>query len=144
VKITGRARCRVLAGVIWPVTLAGCSVFGPAPLPSSGPAAVTSSGQGTDATTAQQGGADAASQTLLAQSRDAVAAGNYGQARASIERALRIEPNDPRLWVELGEIELASGNPAQAVAMAQKALSLGSPDPALDARARQLLRDAAR
>ena len=67
-----------------------------------------------------------ATHSLLAQSRTARAAGNYAQANATIERALRIAPNDASLWVELGEIELASGNAAQAATLARKALTLAS------------------
>jgi hypothetical protein len=56
------------------------------------------------------------------------AAGNYAQANATIERALRIAPSDASLWVELGEIELATGNAAQAATLARKALTLASPN----------------
>jgi Flp pilus assembly protein TadD len=79
---------------------------------------------------------------LLAQSRAARAAGNYAQADATIERALRIAPGNPNLWVELGEIELASGNPAQAATLARKALTLAANDSVAVADAQQLLRAA--
>jgi Flp pilus assembly protein TadD len=80
---------------------------------------------------------------LLAQSRTARAAGNYAQANATIERALRIAPNDPSLWVELGEVELATGNAAQAATLARKALTLASAnDSVAIADAQQLLRAA--
>jgi tetratricopeptide (TPR) repeat protein len=84
-----------------------------------------------------------ATRALLAQSRTARAAGNYAQANATIERALRIAPNDASLWVELGEIELATGNAAQAETLARKALTLASAnDSVAIADARQLLRAA--
>jgi tetratricopeptide (TPR) repeat protein len=84
-----------------------------------------------------------ATQALLAQSRTARAAGNYAQANATIERALRIAPNDASLWVELGEIELATGNAAQAATLARKALTLASAnDSVAIADAQQLLRAA--
>ena len=83
-----------------------------------------------------------ATQALLAQSRAARAAGNYAQANATIERALRIAPNDAALWVELGEVELASGNPAQAATLARKALTLASSDSVAVADAQKLLRAA--
>jgi len=84
-----------------------------------------------------------ATQALLAQSRAARAAGNYSQANATIERALRIAPSDASLWVELGEIELATGNAAQAATLARKALTLASANDSLAiADAQKLLRAA--
>ena len=84
-----------------------------------------------------------ATQALLAQSRAARAAGNYPQANATIERALRIAPSDASLWVELGEIELATGNAAQAATLARKALTLAAPgDSVAIADAQKLLRAA--
>lgn len=83
-----------------------------------------------------------ATQALLAQSRAARAAGNYPQANATIERALRIAPSDAALWVELGEIELASGNPAEAATLARKALTLAADDGVAVADAQKLLRAA--
>ena len=83
-----------------------------------------------------------ATQALLAQSRAARAAGSYAQASATIERALRIAPSDPRLWVELGEIQLASGDAAQAATLARKALTLAADDSVAIADAQKLLRAA--
>ena len=84
-----------------------------------------------------------ATQALLAQSRAARTAGNYAQANATIERALRIAPSDASLWVELGEIELATGNAGQAATLARKALTLAAPnDSVAIADAQKLLRAA--
>ena len=80
-----------------------------------------------------------ATQTLLNQSRVHQAAGRYEQAAASIERALRIEPRQPVLWLELGNIRLKEGDFAQAEGMGRKALSLSAGDAALTARAEQLI-----
>ncbi len=85
-----------------------------------------------------------ASQTLLTQSRTHQAAGRYEQAAASIERALRIEPRQPVLWLELGNIRLKEGDFAQAESMGRKALSLATGDVALTARAEQLIATAKR
>jgi Flp pilus assembly protein TadD len=79
---------------------------------------------------------------LLQQSRAQRAAGNNTQAAASIERALRIDPNNAALWLELGEIHLAAGNRTQAASMARKALTLTSGDAGLESRAERLLRAA--
>jgi hypothetical protein len=80
-----------------------------------------------------------ASQALLTQSRGHQAAGRYEEAAASIERALRIEPRQPVLWLELGNIRLKEGDFAQAESMGRKALSLSTGDTALTARAEQLI-----
>jgi tetratricopeptide (TPR) repeat protein len=81
----------------------------------------------------------AASQALLNESRSHAAAGRYPQAAASIERAIRIEPRQPVLWLELGNIRLKEGNLAQAESLGRKALSLSAGDAELSARAQQLI-----
>ncbi len=80
-----------------------------------------------------------ASQTLLNESRSHSAAGHYPQAAASIERAIRIEPRQPVLWLELGNIRLKEGDYVQAESLGRKALSLSAGDAALSARAQQLI-----
>ena len=91
--------------------------------------------------TPEAGGDAAASPTaaLLEQGRQQSAAGDYARAAASVERALRIEPGNPYLWLELANIHRASGNAAQAEANARKALSLAGPDRAAEQAARQFL-----
>jgi hypothetical protein len=86
----------------------------------------------------------APSAALLAQSRAARAAGRYSQATSATERALQIDPNNAALWVELGEIQLATGNLTQAATMARKALTLARGDRAVAADADRLLRAAER
>jgi cytochrome c-type biogenesis protein CcmH/NrfG len=85
-------------------------------------------------------GSSAATQELLAESRAARAAGDLTGAAVSVERALRIDPNDPELWLEFGQIQLASGDNGQAAALARKALTLAGDDRDLTARAERLLR----
>jgi len=80
-----------------------------------------------------------ATQALLNQSRVHQAAGRYEQAAATIERAQRIEPRQPVLWLELGNIRLKEGDFTQAEGMGRKALSLSAGDAALTARAEQLI-----
>ena len=89
-----------------------------------------------------QSDASGASRALLEQSRAERAAGSYAQATASVERALRIDPNNAELWVELGELELMRGNAAQAASMARKALTLAGRNTAVANRAERLLRAA--
>ena len=83
--------------------------------------------------------AGAAARTLLTQSRAHQATGDYAQAAASIERALRIEPRQPLLWLELGTIRLKEGDFAQAESLGRKALSLSAGDATLTAKSEQLI-----
>jgi Flp pilus assembly protein TadD len=79
---------------------------------------------------------------LLEQSRAQRAAGSLPAARASLERALRLDPNNAALWLELGELELQTGNSEQAATMARKAMTLAGRDTRLSDRAERLLRAA--
>ena len=85
-----------------------------------------------------------ASTALVSQAHSYVASGNYSMATAAVERALRIEPDNPLLWIELGRIRQAEGNPAQADSMARKALALASGDPYAQAAAWKLLAESLR
>src|SRR5690606_4965668 len=80
-----------------------------------------------------------ASAALLAQGQEARAAGRYSEATASLERALRIDPNNPLLWIELAEVKAADGDRTQAREMARKAMTLAAGNPSIEARARRLL-----
>ncbi len=89
-----------------------------------------------------QSDASGVSSALLEQSRAQRAAGSLPAARASLERALRLDPNNAVLWLELGELELQTGNLSQAATMARKAMTLAGRDRRLTDRAEQLLRAA--
>jgi len=80
-----------------------------------------------------------ATAVLLEQSRAERSAGTYAEATASIERALRIEPNNALLWIELGEIKLADGDAEQAEMIARKALTLAGNDRSIETRASLLI-----
>jgi tetratricopeptide (TPR) repeat protein len=84
----------------------------------------------------------AAGSALLRESRAHQSAGRYDQAAAAVERALRIEPRQPLLWLELGRIRLQEGDYAQAESLGRRAYSLSAGDPEIEARAQQLIRDA--
>src|SRR5688500_3213969 len=86
--------------------------------------------------------ASSASDALVAQSRAQRAAGSVPAAKASLERALRLDPNNAEVWLELGELELQTGNTAQAATLARKALTLVGRNAQLSARAERLLRAA--
>lgn len=118
----------------------GCGVLAPLPQPDAqdrsgnstgGPAAPAEPPP--DAPGAQ------ATTSLLAVGRSARQAGDYDGATAYFEQALRIAPNDARLWIELGETKLAQGDAAQAEAMGRKALTLTAGNADLESRARRLV-----
>jgi tetratricopeptide (TPR) repeat protein len=85
-----------------------------------------------------------ASRSLVDQAHAQMAAGNFVVAAGSIERALRIEPNNPLLWIELGKVRQAEGNYAQSENLARKALSLATGDPRAQSSAWHLVADSLR
>ena len=86
----------------------------------------------------------AASQALVAQAHQQSSGGDYPGAAATLERALRIEPDNPLLWIELGRIRMGEANPVQAEAMGRKALTLATGDPAAQSSAWHLIADSLR
>jgi tetratricopeptide (TPR) repeat protein len=115
----------------------------PAPQPPSTQTPRSAPGPRSDTPPARpQSDASGASGALLQQAQAQRAAGSFPAARASLERALRLDPNNAVLWLELGELELQTGNSAQAASMARKALTLAGRDARLTGRADRLLRAA--
>lgn len=84
----------------------------------------------------------AAGEAMVEQARREVLLGNDALAGATLERALRVDGNNPWIWIELGYLRLAAGQGAAAESMARKALSLSSRDPAARAEAARLLQKA--
>lgn len=70
---------------------------------------------------------------LMETARADAAAGNLASAAASLERALRIEPRNPRLWHELARVRLKQGQYAQAESMAARSNSWAGDDRGLRA-----------
>jgi len=85
-----------------------------------------------------------AASALVTQAHARAAAGDYPAALATLERALRIEPENPLAWIELGRIQLAAGNPAQADSMGHKALALAAGDPNAQSAAWRLIGESLR
>lgn len=85
-----------------------------------------------------------ASRSLVNQAHAQMEGGNFVVAAGSIERALRIEPNNPLLWIELGKVRQAEGNYAQAENLGLKALSLATGDPRTQSSAWYLIADSLR
>jgi Tfp pilus assembly protein PilF len=96
--------------------LGGCaSVQPPAPVSESAPATPAPF-------------ENAAVASLMDGARADAAAGRLTNAAASIERALRIEPRNPRLWQELARVRLRQGDYAQAESVAARSNSWAGGD----------------
>ena len=86
----------------------------------------------------------AATSSLVMQARTLIAHGDLDGASSTLDRALRIEPNNPLLWIERGRLRLAENDSHQAEGCARKALVLASGDRGAQAQAGRLLVDALR
>ncbi len=80
----------------------------------------------------------------MTQAHSQAAHGDLPAASSTLDRALRIEPNNPLLWIELGRLRLAESDAHQAEVCARKALALASGDHGTQAQAGRLLADALR
>ena len=79
---------------------------------------------------------------LLESARADAAAGRLATAAASLERALRIEPRNPRLWQELARVRLQQGDYAQAESMAARSNTWAGGDNALRAENQRIIEEA--
>jgi hypothetical protein len=86
----------------------------------------------------------AASRALVGQAQTQVATKNYAVAASLIERALRIEPDNPLLWTELGKVRQVEGNYVQAENMGRKAVSMSVNAPRAQSGAWHLIADSYR
>ena len=86
----------------------------------------------------------AASKALVSQAESQSASGNYAVAAGTVERALRIEPDNPLLWIEMAKIRLAENNYLQAENLARKGLSRATGDARAQASAWKIVADAYR
>ena len=73
-----------------------------------------------------------------------MARGDLDGASSTLDRALRIEPNNPLLWVERGRLRIAENDARQAEGCGRKALALASGDHRTQGQAGRLLADALR
>jgi hypothetical protein len=144
-----------LLGLGMLLVVAGCSMMGPSAAHGSGDSGSAPGSAPGGAGSAQpvpapytppqrQFRLGAASTALVAQAHTQANGGDYGQASATIERALRIEPDNPLLWIELGRVRLGANDPAQADAMGHKALALATGDLAAQSSAWHLVADSLR
>lgn len=85
---------------------------------------------------------DAPVQALLNTAQQQRAQGDLNGAASSLERALRIAPQEPQVLYRLSEIRLMQGDLAQAEQLAQRGLSYSSGRPALQAGLWDLIAEA--
>jgi len=85
-----------------------------------------------------------AASSLVTQARAQVARRDLPGASATLDRALKIEPTNPLLWIELGRLRLAENDAHQAEGCGRKALALASGDRSARAQAGRVLADALR
>ena len=79
---------------------------------------------------------------LMETARSESAAGRLSTAAAAVERALRIEPRNPRLWQELARVRLQQRQFAQAESVAARSNSWAGSDPALRAENWRIIAEA--
>ena len=82
-----------------------------------------------------------ASRALVSQAQAQRQKGDLPGATVSLERALRIEPNNPLLWIEMGRLRMDQRNYPQAENMGRKALAMSVGDDRTQAAAWQLVGD---
>ena len=80
-----------------------------------------------------------ASRALVNQAQAQRLKGDLPGATVSLERALRIEPNNPLLWIEMGKLRMDQRNYPQAENMGRKALSMSVGDDRTQSAAWQLV-----
>src|SRR5260370_14754021 len=149
---------RLAAGFTAAALLSACSLLAPHP-PSQPPTPQTSPPHppGSPAPSqslpppatqvlppARENHLSAATRSLVTQARTQVAHGDLPAASSTLDRALRIEPNNPLLWIELGRLRLAESDAHQAEGCGRRALALASGDRIAQAQAGRLLADALR
>lgn len=74
---------------------------------------------------------DPATLALLTDSDRAAAAARWDDAVALVERALRIRPQDPVIWLRLAELHLLRQEPAEAERLAQRGIAFAGSNPTL-------------
>jgi hypothetical protein len=128
------------------VLVAGCATT-PDPSPPSGPApAPAPEAQQLPAPPPERVPPPRAETTAVAGLMDAArtdtAAGRLTNAAATLERALRIEPRNARLWHELALVRFRQGDYAQAGSLAARSSTLAGNDSELRSANQRLIDDA--
>jgi tetratricopeptide (TPR) repeat protein len=115
----------------------------PTPLPPSGPAQAPTPTPapppGPPTRTYKLG---AAAQSLVTQARAQADQGDLDAAAGTLDRAIRIEPRNPLLWIEYGKLKLEQNDARQAEGHGRKALSLATGDRSAQAEANKVIAEA--
>jgi tetratricopeptide (TPR) repeat protein len=160
-RLTAAAALNALRALALTAVLSGCSLFSPrpsapgtpSPSPPPAPPVASSPLLPPPSTTAPQQHAplpprenslSPATRSLVTQAKTLIAHGDFDAASSTLDRALRIEPNNPLLWMERGRLRLAESDAHQAEGCGRKALALASGDPNAQRQAGRLLADALR
>ena len=125
---------------IWLLVLAGCAGV-KTPLLTTAPPEVQPGGE-TVIVEAEPKPVMSGNRAVVALLDRAQLDNNAGQreaAGASLERALRIEPRNPWLWLELAQVRLAQGQYAQAITLARKSNSFAGRQPRLQSENWQVI-----
>ena len=108
--------------------LAGCAAQTPAPVSGPAPEPTLPPAPPVLRPAARESVAIA---SLMDSARADAVGGRLANAAATLERALRIEPRNPRLWHELARVRLRQGDTDQAASLAQRSNSFAGSDAAL-------------
>lgn len=142
------ALLRSIALSLTMILLAACGTVPP----SGGGSSETSTGEQTtegpttppvETTTAPQpDSSNPAVVALLDSAHQSAGAGQLATATASLERALRIEPRNPKLWHELAKLKLQKGDYQQAESLAARSNAWAGTNRALRASNWRLISEA--
>ena len=127
--------------VVLALLIAGCATA-PEPAPAPPPSTAPESPAEVPPPAPPAKAENTAIAGLMETARADTAAGRYPNAAASIERALRIEPRNPRLWQELARVRLKQGQYVQAESVAARSNSWAGKDNALRAENWRLIAEA--
>lgn len=70
---------------------------------------------------------------LMVRAEHQTKAGDLGGAEATLERAVQIQPHDPRLWMDFAQLRLAQNQPAEAEQFALRAVQYAASNRELSA-----------
>jgi len=121
------------------VLLASCATVPPAPVTEPATVFVPAPGAAPPPVAGTQNVAVAG---LMETARADSGAGRYANAAATLERALRIEPRNARLWHELARVRLTQGEYEQAESIAARSNAWAGSDGALRADNWRLIAEA--
>lgn len=139
IMIMGLAACAAPQVIRDPAGAEPAAEPAPLPGPDSRPALARDSAP----QQAPVGGSGAVT-ALMAEADRQLVSGDADSAAASLERALRIDARDARLWQRLAVVRLQQGKPAQAEAMAVRSNGLARGDREMLSRNWRIIAEARR